>query len=32
MTLEDPVAVGQWDPRPPILDSHQRLPAVPTGG
>ena len=31
MTLEDPVAVGQWDPRPLILDGHQRLPAVPAG-
>ena len=31
MPLEDPVAVGQGDPRPLILDNHQRLPAVPTG-
>jgi hypothetical protein len=31
MTLEDPVAIGQRDPRPLILDGYQRLPAVPTG-
>ena len=31
MTLEDPVAVGQGDPRPLILDGHQRVPAVPAG-
>ena len=31
MTLEDPVAVGHWDPRPLILDGQQRVPAVPTG-
>jgi len=31
MTLEDPVAVGQWDPGPLILDGQQRVPAVSTG-
>ena len=31
MTLEDPVAVGQGDPRSLILDGYQRLPAVPAG-
>ena len=31
MTLEDPVAVGQGDPRPLILDGHQCLPAIPAG-
>ena len=31
MTLEDPVAIGQRDPRPLILDGHQRVPAVSAG-
>ena len=31
MTLEDPVAVGQRDPGPLILDGHQRVPAGSIG-
>jgi hypothetical protein len=31
MTLEDPVAIGQRDPGPVILDGQQRVPAGSTG-
>jgi hypothetical protein len=31
MTLEDPVAIGQRDPGPLILDGQQRVPTVPAG-
>jgi hypothetical protein len=31
ISLEDPVTIGRWDPRPLILDGHQRVPAVLAG-